>query len=275
MEFSRQEYWSGLPFLTDVREANYKDSDKYFHSQGTMMLPKGDQGAPGLLKWPGTRDAGNAGMVEQSSAALENMKGPGPGELPLGLWALLLLPTLLLCVQCEVWVAEEQNEAGGNSDAQPSPYESYSPSTGLSWAEVCWLRVLAPLSLVPLRVIDSLGRGEMGSVQLWLISPGLISSPRFSIPVMPERMLRESQACVSMETVATGGRTRGPTSLPMNGAGAAKTPITADLLASLWPVLSCTELPLTLCRVGLWAPREQGWYRTKLLHSVSAVLDSV
>uniref|UniRef100_A0A8C2P472 Uncharacterized protein n=1 Tax=Capra hircus TaxID=9925 RepID=A0A8C2P472_CAPHI len=30
-------------------EANYKDSDKYFHSQGTIMLPKEDQGAPGLL----------------------------------------------------------------------------------------------------------------------------------------------------------------------------------------------------------------------------------
>ena len=72
-------------------------------------------------------------MGEQSSAALENMKGPSPGELPLGLWALLLSSTLLLCAQCGVWVGEEQNAAGGTSDSQPSPYESYSPSTGLSW----------------------------------------------------------------------------------------------------------------------------------------------
>ncbi|XP_055278479.1 serum amyloid A-2 protein-like [Moschus berezovskii] len=47
MEFSRQEYWSGLPFLTDMREASYKDSEKYFQAQGTMMLPKGTREHPG------------------------------------------------------------------------------------------------------------------------------------------------------------------------------------------------------------------------------------
>ena len=69
-------------------------------------------------------------MGEQSSAALENMKGPSPGELRLGPWALLLSSTLLLWAQCGVWVAEEQNAAGGTSDSQPSPYESIHPAQG-------------------------------------------------------------------------------------------------------------------------------------------------
>ncbi|XP_049568824.1 uncharacterized protein LOC125965092 isoform X2 [Orcinus orca] len=89
-----------------------------------------------------------------------------------------------------------------------------------------------------------LGKRRDGEGGLLLVSPGVIPYLPSSIPAMPGRIVRESQTFLSMETVATDGRTRRLTSLPIDGAGAAKTPITSDLLACP----TSTELPLTLLR---------------------------
>ena len=70
-------------------------------------------------------------------------------------------------------MVEEQSKAGETGDSQPFPYGCCFPSTeGTCRAEVVVPgdhRVLVPLSLAPLRVIDSLERGEMGRVGLGLI----------------------------------------------------------------------------------------------------------
>lgn len=99
-----------------------------------------------------------------------------------------------------------------------------------------------------------LGRGAMGQVGLLLLSPGLTSLLPSSIAAMPERMSRESQTCLSMETVATEWRTQGLTRLPMHGAGVARTPTTSDLLACL----TSTELPLPLLRRWAVSPLRAG-----------------
>ena len=76
-------------------------------------------------------------------------------------------------------------------------------------------------------------------------SSELIPSLPSSFPVMPEKIFRDSQTlCLRVRPVARVRRTRGPTRLPTNGAGAAKTPTTSDLLACL----TSTELPLSLLR---------------------------
>ena len=83
------------------------------------MLPKEDQGAPGLLKWSGTRDAGDAGMGEQSSAV-----GPPP---------LTHLPAL-----CPVWGLSGWRAEWGWWNQQFSALSLWELFTnqGLSWADV-------------------------------------------------------------------------------------------------------------------------------------------
>ena len=210
-----------------------------------MTLPKGDQGVPGLLKWSGTRVSGLQGWVGRAWLPWTAWRGRALENFPVGLWAPLLLPTLLLHAQCEVWVAEEQSKLGGTGDSPPSRYWVCSPSTGLRWAEPGEPQGCGPSFLGSSQSHWWLGKRRDGEGGAGAHSPGLILSLPSFFPVTPEKVFRESQTlCLRVRPVARVARTRRPTSLPTSGVGAAKTPTTSDPLACL----TSTELPLSLLR---------------------------
>ena len=142
-------------------------------------------------------------------------------------------------------MAEDQSKPGETGDSPPSPCGCCSPSTGLRWAEPREPQGCSPSFLGSSQSHRSLGKRRDGEGRAVAHSSVLIPSLPSSFPVMPEKIFRESQTlCLRVRPVARVGRTRGPISLPTNGAGVAKTPTTSDLLACL----TSTELPLSLLR---------------------------
>ena len=66
---------------SDMREANYKGADKYFHARGNADAAQRGPGGAWAAKVIRYQGLWVTGMGGQSLAALDSLEGPSPGEL--------------------------------------------------------------------------------------------------------------------------------------------------------------------------------------------------
>ena len=66
---------------SDMREANYKGADKYFHARGNYDAAQRGPGGAWAAKVIRYQGLWVTRMGEQSLAALDSLEGPSPGAL--------------------------------------------------------------------------------------------------------------------------------------------------------------------------------------------------